>query len=414
MDDHSSQQFTLDCTHSAHTDASAVTGASDKKSEAHLTKAVCAGTRPPESGYRLIRDDEVTGLCLRITAGGSRAFVYDGRVLGRMFRKTFGHFPEMTVLEARKAAQALRSADRVPERSRGGVKLGQLFDQYLERHAKPHKKSWQGDKELWGSCVPKSWHAVKLTDVTPSMIAKWHYDLGSSRGEHRANRAVALMRSLFNRAKDWELFRGENPCRVKLFKERPRKRFLTPEEVRRLNEALMEEPNSLWKVFFPLSLYIGTRRSELLAARWEHVDFDAMTLTFPDTKSGESHTVPLPQAAFDLIKTLPTQDSGWLFPSHSRSGHLEEVKSAWHRITERAGIKDARVHDLRRTLGSWLAGAGYGLPVIGRALGHSTQQATSIYAKLDLAPVRAALEANAALLRVAFNRAQEEDADGKA
>ena len=55
-----------------------------------------------------------------------------------------------------------------------------------------------------------------------------------------------------------------------------------------------------------------------------------------------------------------------------------------------------RIHDLRRTLGSWLVAAGASLPLIGRALNHSNQETTAIYARLQLEPVRAALDANAA------------------
>jgi integrase len=96
-------------------------------------------------------------------------------------------------------------------------------------------------------------------------------------------------------------------------------------------------------------------------------------------------------------ESLPSRgQSEWIFPSRrARSGHLEEPKKAWQRIRERAAARDVRIHDLRRTLGSWLAASGYGLPMIGRVLNHSQPSATAVYARLDLEPVRRALEANA-------------------
>jgi len=98
-----------------------------------------------------------------------------------------------------------------------------------------------------------------------------------------------------------------------------------------------------------------------------------------------------------------------VFPSPTaRSGHLEEPKKAWQRIRERANTQDVRIHDLRRTLGSWLAASGYGLPMIGRVLNHSQPSATAVYARLDLEPVRRALEANAqAMLEVERSPAAE-------
>ena len=79
-----------------------------------------------------------------------------------------------------------------------------------------------------------------------------------------------------------------------------------------------------------------------------------------------------------------------------------------HRIRGRAGVEDVRVHDLRRTLGSWLAASGDGVPMIGRVLNHSQPSATAVYARLDLEPVRRALEANAqAMLEVERSAAAE-------
>lgn len=66
-----------------------------------------------------------------------------------------------------------------------------------------------------------------------------------------------------------------------------------------------------------------------------------------------------------------------------------------------------RIHDLRRTLGSWLVAAGASLPLIGKALNHSQPATTAIYARLQLDPVREALEANAArMLTYAKNTAE--------
>jgi integrase len=72
-----------------------------------------------------------------------------------------------------------------------------------------------------------------------------------------------------------------------------RERFLSPEEVRRLNDALLDEPDLYWKAYFPLALMLGTRRAELLSVRWENVDLEARTLRLPETKAGRSHLLPL-------------------------------------------------------------------------------------------------------------------------
>jgi integrase len=86
-------------------------------------------------------------------------------------------------------------------------------------------------------------------------------------------------------------------------------------------------------------------------------------------------------------------NSEWVFPSDgSASGHLADPKKAWQRILARAEIKDLRIHDLRRSLGSWQASTGASGYVIGKSLGHKSQQATQIYARLNLDPVRESVE----------------------
>jgi len=74
--------------------------------------------------------------------------------------------------------------------------------------------------------------------------------------------------------------------------------------------------------------------------------------------------------------------------SEGKSGHLVNPKRGWNRILERAGIDDLRIHDLRRTLGSWQAKTGASLVTIGKSLNHKNPSTTAIYARLDLDPVR--------------------------
>ena len=76
------------------------------------------------------------------------------------------------------------------------------------------------------------------------------------------------------------------------------------------------------------------------------------------------------------------------FPVRAGPGHLAEPKKGWQRILARAAIADLRIHDLRRTLGSWQAKQGASLAIIGKSLSHKNQNTTAIYARLDLDPVR--------------------------
>ncbi|MBC7857107.1 MAG: tyrosine-type recombinase/integrase, partial [Pirellulaceae bacterium] len=75
-----------------------------------------------------------------------------------------------------------------------------------------------------------------------------------------------------------------------------------------------------------------------------------------------------------------------------KAEHLVDPTRIWKRILERAGLPGLRIHDLRRTLGSWQAATGASLPIIGKSLGHKNQATTAIYARLDLDPIRASVD----------------------
>jgi integrase len=376
----------------------------DSNGRVQITKATVEAAAPPAADQRFIRDRLVRGFGLRITADGTKTFIFEGRVKGRVRRITIGRYPDLSVLAARNRAQEIRAAiaagrdpadERIAERHE--QTFGGLVKAYIDDYAKFHRKSWQRDeKRLRGHCA--RWNSRRLSDMTRADIEGLHRALAEGHGKIEANRTIETVRGMFAKAVEWGTMATNPALGFHRFKERPRERFLSPAELARVNEALVAEPDWRWRSLFPLLLLLGSRRGELLAAKWEHVDLDQRIWRIPTSKTGESRLVPLPAPAVDIIEGLPSRGaSEWLFPARGAtvSGHVESPGAAWRRIRARAGVPDVRVHDLRRTLGSWLAGAGYNLTLIGKALGHSSINSTAIYARMHLDPVRVALEANA-------------------
>ena len=78
---------------------------------------------------------------------------------------------------------------------------------------------------------------------------------------------------------------------------------------------------------------------------------------FPCQSTVIFHIIPLSERTIEILKQrLESKVDDWVFHSDlSKSGHLEEPKSAWTCILNQAKIKDLRIHDLRRTLGNWQA-----------------------------------------------------------
>jgi integrase len=196
---------------------------------------------------------------------------------------------------------------------------------------------------------------------------------------------------MFNRAIDWG-WENANPAHgIKKFKERSRDRFIQSDELPRFFAALGEETSIIVRDYILISLLTGARRSNVLSMRWDEINFDRITWTIPLTKNGESHTLPLVPAAIDVLKTRQKNNinsSPWVFPGTGASGHLVETKKPWKRILNKAGIKDLRIHDLRRSLGSWQAATGASLSIIGKTLAHKNISTTAIYARLNIDPVR--------------------------
>lgn len=239
-------------------------------------------------------------------------------------------------------------------------------------------------------------------------------------GPGAANRTLALIGAMFGKAAALG-FTGPNPARgVKKFPSHSRERFLHADELPRFFKAVSEEPNGTMRDFVWLALFTGARRANVQAMRWDQLNLERGTWRIPQTKSGDPQTVHLPAPALEILKRRQAESESdeadsknpWVFPGRGRSGHLEEPKGAWNRICERAGLGvglkgGVVIHDLRRTLGSWQAATGANLPVIGKSLGHKQQNTTAIYARLDLDPVRQAVDkATAAMLAAAEAKEQ--------
>jgi len=160
-----------------------------------------------------------------------------------------------------------------------------------------------------------------------------------------------------------------------------------------------------------MCLLTGARRSNVEAMTWEQIDFSLDSWRIPETKNGESLTLPLSPDAVNILKTRKAaakEGDKWVFPGPGSTGHLVEPKAAWKRILQRAQLSDLRIHDLRRTFGSWQAATGASLLVIGKSLGHKSLSATQIYSRLDLNPVRTSVNrATQAMLAAGESRLLE-------
>ena len=367
-----------------------------------FTSTSLSGIKKPSVGRDTWHDTRTPGLQLRVSSTGVKTFSWYKRTPGGgPERVTLGRWPGMSIDDARQHATRLNGASVDGENPaeqrremRAEMTFAALFAIYLERWAKPRKKTWVDDDSKFRiHLVPL--HNKRLSTITRSDVARLHSSIGT---EHPtfSNRVLSLISKVFNVATEFGLWEGANPATgIRHFKEQSRDRFLSAEELQRFLTSLAVENDTL-RTFFMISLLTGARRANVLAMRWEDLDLARQVWKIPQPeKSKNVAIVPLTPMAMELLAGLRASNpqGEWVFPSpKSATGHLVEPRKAWERIMARAGIDDARIHDLRRTMGSWQAITGASLPIIGKSLGHASQQATAIYARLNLDPVRAAME----------------------
>jgi integrase len=395
--------------------------------------AIIALPSPPNGKRSTYYDEKTQKLALRVTASGSRTFYVVKRTDSGMAWLKLGSFPDMTVENARKMAEAALgqfaqgcNPAKAKQAEKAALTLGEVFGRYMREYAIPHGIKRTADiQALWERCLGDlpdlpakkhgrkrtkhpagvNWEKRKLEKIETSDIRSLHSAIGSTHST-MSNRVVELLSAIYNKAIEWG-YKGGNPTKgVKAFSEASRDRFMQPEEFPLFIAALAADTSEAFKSFVLLLLLTGARRENVLGMRWGQVSLERAVWRIPDdaSKNGEPIIVPLSGEAIEILKARQNEGAGspFVFPAESASGYMTPPKKRWADLKARAGIADLRLHDLRRTMGSWQAITGASLAIIGKSLGHKSLDATLIYARLHIDPVRDSMEkATAAMLSAA-------------
>ncbi len=250
--------------------------------------------------------------------------------------------------------------------------------------SKAHKKSWQTD-EYWLKRLKKVFAGKTLGEITPEVVERFKLELAQTKAKATVNRHLALLRHLFNRVIRHG-YQGRNPVSaVGLFREEnTRTRWLTEEEERELFKVI---PEPYWS-FCRVALYTGCRKSELLAARWDLIDWQRGILTMPTSKSGKPRFVELPSNVIETLRGVPGRgERPLIFPdcrkiSHRFPGWVEAAKLPG-KVT---------FHTLRHSFASRLVMAGTDLLTVKALGGWNRLEMVERYSHLAPAHKRAAVE----------------------
>jgi integrase len=368
-----------------------------------LTDAKVAAIKPPASGQEEHRDTKVTGLRLRVGAGGKKTWIVRARAGAKILNKKLGTYPPMKLAAARTAAERLLeaiardgSADAV-ERTFGAV-----ADFWIERVAKPKNDSWRQQERRLQMHVLPAWRERKIGDIRRADVR----DLVEGiEGDVLPNRVLTIIKTVFRFAvaRDWlEASPAEGIAKPNA--EAERDRVLDMAELKRVWDAA-------GLIGFPFGQFVrmlaltGQRRTEVAAMRWADVDLEAATWTLgkADTKSDRKHLVPLSPPAVELLKTLPRFD-GHVFTTDGET-HISgfaKGKTRLDAFIAASGdpIEPWTLHDLRRSAATHMVRLGVLEEVVGRVLNHAPKGVTAkVYALHTYAPEkRSALDRWAAEL----------------
>ena len=392
----------------------------------------------PSSGNRITYDSGVRGFGVRTTSAGARSFVLNYRAGGRERRITIGSFPDWSVTIARDRAAALKrqvddGADPMAERhaDRAAPTMNDLADRFEAEHLSKRRATTARDYAgLLNKHIRPHLGRMKVADLRHSDIERMHQAIAET-APYQANRAVSVVSKMCSLAIKWDL-RTDNPARgIERMPESRRERFLTIEEINRLDAALATHAEKTSAAAVRLLLLTGARRGEMLSATWAQFDLTTAVWVKPSsaTKQKKEHRVPLAMAVVVLLAELRAANPPgcpFVFPGvHVQDGKgpgtwspLTEVRKVWIKCCAAAGLAEqvphvgrdgkpvtapdgapvmvwrstVRLHDLRHSYASVLASSGLSLPIIGALLGHTQAATTHRYAHLLDAPLRAATE----------------------
>jgi integrase len=216
-----------------------------------------------------------------------------------------------------------------------------------------------------------------ITSFTVDRYKKKRLDAGAANAT--INRELATLSHLFSMAIDWKWL-DKRPCRFKALDESEGRIIaLSDDQSAALMSAGVESADPYCWLFIAFGLNTSMRHSEILAARFDEVDFDKLRLFVPDAKAGQREQPITPELAAMLAHERGMRDNrdGWIFPSphkDSGTGHRARMDIAFRDAVIRAGLDPELVtpHVMRHTAITALVQAGADLPTIQKISGHKT------------------------------------------
>lgn len=341
-------------------------------------------------------DAECIGLRLIVGPTGRKHFLHRYTYMGRARSMALGEWPAVSHQDARQRVnenKAMLARDLDPADERNKLRAVPTFsefalEQYLP-HARQRKKTHQEDQWKIERALIPAFGNLKLNAITTNDIRTLHSREKERTSGVTANHMLRLLCRMLNLACAWGLLEKNPASGVEKFPEAKRERYLNPSELKRFVEALDQMEDTPAFAAIRLLLYAGARREEILALRWERVDFDEGTFLIPNPKNKRPDTKRMNVKTRPILEALWAQrqaeggQSPYVFPSRAgaKKAHLYDLRKPFERVLEVAGITNFRIHDMRHTFATYAARVS-NLQAVGGLLNHKDVASTQRYAHL--------------------------------
>jgi integrase len=347
----------------------------------------------------------VSTIVRRTARDGTVSYQVKVRVLGERPRsRTFKRKTDATAWAA-KAESDMGHGAYVPTSADRRRTLADLIDKFIAEYlpVKPNNKSAEKQVALLAWWKDRAGF-VTLDKLTPQTVASYRAELSAQASQRgggllsgaTVNRYLAALSAVCKWAWKELGWLPSNPVLAitKRSEGAGVVRFLSDDERKALLTAARASTDANIYCAVMLALATGARRGNIFGLRWEHVDFDRLTLHFPDTKNGTPRRVPIVGPAVAALRAQfdrdPTQ-AGWVFKGRSDDAPAN-LDNPWAKVRTAAGLTDFRFHDLRHTTASYLTMNGASLAEVAEALGHRTLVMARRYSHMTGDHTRGVLE----------------------
>jgi len=300
---------------------------------------------------------------------------------GRRVKKMIGKNKALAESVLRKIQTDIVEKKYLDIRGSERIKFKDFSEEYLDNYAKLNNKSWEKATLCCIKCLNVYFGEKYLSEITPFLIEGFKAQRMKVVKPATVNRALACLKSMFNRAITWKKFRGDNPVKaVKFFKEESgRLRFLEKYEI----AQLLENCNSYLKPIVILALNTGMRRGEIYNLQWQDVDFAHGLIHLLKTKNNEKREIPMNALVRETLLNID-KDPRIPYVFYNDEGKpFYNLRKSFFTACKKSAIFNFRFHDLRHTFASQLVMAGVDLNTVRELLGHKSLEMTLRYSHLS-------------------------------